>query len=68
MNEGGKREDDFTKFTRVSVSVVVLGQRHQLFRTYSKEGIKASREDERAQRDLGVGVTLQFVPNSTRMG
>lgn len=59
VNEGGNGEDDFTKFTRVPVSVVGLGERHHRFRTYSKE-----RETEMlssAQRDLGVdvGVTLQ---------
>ncbi len=66
VNEGGNGEADFTKFTRVPVSVVVLGERHQWVRTYSKQKVSASREMlSTAQRDLGVDVTFQLVPYST---
>lgn len=66
VNEGGNGEDDFTKFTRVPVSVVVLGEGHQRFRTYNKQRLSASREMlSIAQRDLGVDVTFQLVPYST---
>lgn len=33
-----------SKFTRIPVSVVVLGERHHWFRTHSKERARTSRE------------------------
>lgn len=66
VDEGGNGEADFTKFTRVPLSVAVLGERHQRLRTQNKERMSASREMlSAAQRDLGVDVTFQLVPNST---